>query len=508
MTYVHFVFLLSWSIIAQDVLEEMMAERAAKAEISRKFASRDGNRPEVRRPVLEREVEKTGMLIENAHDEALDALRTAKKKLNEAVSMMEKASMMDVTIESLMDESFRKQQEKANQEIDTLQRFKATSALRKRDARFVQKEMLKIQQDRESATQALRSKAQLSAKQQSELQKKAQIMKMEAEADLDEAQKRLSDIEALAQQNDDPSRSEPTWMVHAELAEAKQSAKQQQAVIAKKRAFWKKEGMELTCAQDAPEVHVFILDSKKDESNRAICLERQLSKYCLKHQRVPTIGATQALHLNGMEGDCLPLGLDKRVADEQKGITGARWCTMLMLLQAVSAQPRKYQFFLVLEDDVKVDQKSFEEVVVGFAKRYKHDPWSLAQLDPFGQHSEVDDDMLTAFDGLPVFRNTRNGQYLGFHAVLIKTAFAPLILQKMISIPAVPLDSFPTILNEEACEEGGCRMTMPTAVAVQAFVTETPKANPYASALVARETMPRVCLDEVAVTSQASVHEL
>merc|ERR1712124_197802 len=163
---------------------------------------------------------------------------------------------------------------------------------------------------------------------------------------------------------------------------------------------------------------------------------------------------------------------------------------MVQLLQAVGSQPPKYPYFLMLEDDVKIDTKNFEETIVGFAKNYKSDPWSLAQIDSFGRHSERDEDLVSSFDGFPVFRNTRHGEYLGFHAVLIKTAFAPLILKKMMSRPAVPLDTLPTLMNEQACEAGGCRMTMPSSVALQAFVTETPKAAPFASLLVQRETVP------------------
>merc|ERR1719235_1565753 len=68
-----------------------------------------------------------------------------------------------------------------------------------------------------------------------------------------------------------------------------------------------------------------------------------------------------------------------------------------------------------------------------------------------------------------------------------------MILKKMMSMAAVPLDTLPTLMNEEACADGGCQMTKPTAAALQAFITDTPKAAPFATALVERETMPHVC---------------
>eukprot|EP00746_Dinoflagellata_sp_MGD_P018560 gnl/MRDRNA2_/MRDRNA2_14303_c0_seq1.p1 gnl/MRDRNA2_/MRDRNA2_14303_c0~~gnl/MRDRNA2_/MRDRNA2_14303_c0_seq1.p1 ORF type:complete len:171 (+),score=31.99 gnl/MRDRNA2_/MRDRNA2_14303_c0_seq1:53-514(+) len=105
--------------------------------------------------------------------------------------------------------------------------------------------------------------------------------------------------------------------------------------------------------------------------------------------------------------------------------------------------------------------------------------------------------MLPHFKGLPVFRNSRHGQYFGFHTVLIKTSSAPKILEKMMSMPAVPLDTLPTLLNEEACDVGGCSLSAPSALALQAFISETPKADQMAAAIVQRSRVPKVCQTEV-----------
>merc|ERR1719321_778851 len=104
--------------------------------------------------------------------------------------------------------------------------------------------------------------------------------------------------------------------------------------------------------------------------------------------------------------------------------------------------------------------------------------------------------MVPHFKGFPVFRNSRHGQYFGFHTVLLKTTSAPKILEKMMSMPAVPLDTLPTLMNEAACDVGGCSLSSPSALALQAFISETPKADKHASALVERERLPKACQTE------------
>lgn len=145
---------------------------------------------------------------------------------------------------------------------------------------------------------------------------------------------------------------------------------------------------------------------------------------------------------------------------------------------------------LILEDDINIDYKDFEETVSSFAQSYKSEPWDLLQIDPFGKHSERDEDMLPHFKGFPVFRNSRHGQYVGFHSVLVKTASASKILEKMVTMPAVPIDTLPTFMNEAACDVGGCRLGSPSALALQAFITDTPKADQTARALVERSRVP------------------
>lgn len=479
-----------------DVMSEMMAERAAKAAVAKKLQSQPQVKPQVQLPVLVQEVEKSEMLLDTAKDEAQDAIQAAKKKATDAEALAAKASSIDASIESQMNADFEEKKKRMEWEISFLQNEQEQAALR-RDASFLNKEIKKLEGDKEESLQEIRKKALLANKQKAELQSKASALQMEADVELDRAEKQLAGVEAVAQQYED-QKATPAWMVHAQLKEYQTTmTAQEEAELkernAKKRALWQAGGKELTCSDDAPQVHAFIMDSKKDESSRAQCLERQLSKYCFRSQRAPATSAIQASQKIGVKNDCLPNGIDARVPEEQKAMTGARWCSMVQLLEAVSAQSTKYPYFLVLDDDVKIDAQNFEEMVRSFAKNYKSDPWSLVQIDAFGKHSERDEDMLGSFKGLPVFRNTRQGEYLGFHSVLIKTAHAPQILSKMMSMSAVPLDSLPTILNEEACEEGGCKMTMPTAAALQAFITESPKAVPFASALVERETMPHVC---------------
>jgi hypothetical protein len=179
-------------------------------------------------------------------------------------------------------------------------------------------------------------------------------------------------------------------------------------------------------------------------------------------------------------------------------VVGAKWCSVVSLLQAAITQAQKSQYLLMLEDDISVDHKEFEETVRSFAQTYKEEPWDLLQIDPFGTHSERDEDMVPHFKGLPVFRNSRHGQYFGFHTVLFKTASASKILDKMMSMPAVPLDTLPTLMNEEACDLGGCRLGTPSALALQAFITESPKADQTASTLVHRSRVPKACQTEVA----------
>lgn len=162
---------------------------------------------------------------------------------------------------------------------------------------------------------------------------------------------------------------------------------------------------------------------------------------------------------------------------------------VVSFLQAVSTQAKKTPYMLILEDDINIDYKDFEETVSSFAQSYKSEPWDLLQIDPFGKHSERDEDMLPHFKGFPVFRNSRHGQYVGFHSVLVKTASASKILEKMVTMPQL----LPTFMNEAACDVGGCRLGSPSALALQAFITDTPKADQTARALVERSRVPEAC---------------
>merc|ERR1719161_1686162 len=144
-------------------------------------------------------------------------------------------------------------------------------------------------------------------------------------------------------------------------------------------------------------------------------------------------------------GVCAPNGVDDRVPKNKRKTVAAKWCSFVQVLQGIAAQPIKEKYFVLLEDHVKVDPKNFEETMKQFADEYFHD-WDLLQLDPMGKHNEAD--KMVDFSGKPVYRNSRNGQYFGFNSVLMKTKSAAPILEKMMQMPAVPLDTLPTLLNE------------------------------------------------------------
>lgn len=493
---------------ADDLIDEINAERVTKASIAADISKNAHVQAALNMPkelsLSQREVEKTSMLIQTAADEAKDAVAKAQKKVSDANAMEKEAEQVDT---SGLEESLTKEADKSLKKMDWEVSFlqqEMDTALRKRDQSFVQKEISKLQADREQITKSVKQKVSLATVKKQELRNKAYAAKSQAEAELDEANHVFTGVEAIGQQVEEWSHKVPSWMVQSQLEQARISVSQQQTqaaelkeLNAKKRALWEVQGKELTCSAAAPGIQTFLMDSKRDNSANVDCLEKQLNKYCLNPVRAPTMNAKHALQLVGVTDECLPNGIDQRVPAEQRGAVGSRWCSIISLLQAVTTQAKKAPYFLVLEDDISVDHKEFEETISSFAQTYKDEPWDLLQIDPFGTHSERDEDMVPHFKGLPVFRNSRHGQYFGFHTVLVKSASAPRILQKMMSMPAVPLDSLPTLMNEEACDVGGCRLGAPSALALQAFISETPKADQAASALVERSRVPKACQTEV-----------
>lgn len=490
--------------LADDPLEEIMAERMNKASLAADIRKKSTAAPVPRKVMFsQREMEKTSMLVQTAADEAKDAVSKAMDKMRDVETLEKKAQDIDVSFQGAMTEDTEKNIKRMDWEVSFLQQEMLT-AVRKRDQSFAQKEISKLLSDKEKAENSVQQKVRMRNQQKQELEKQAKATRAKVSVELDEASTIFSSVEAVSQSVEEWNNKVPSWMVQSQLEQARKSVAEQhkQALElkefnAKKRALWEVQGKELTCSGSAPAIQTFLLDSRKDNSINVECLEKQLNKYCLNHIRAPAMNGKQALQLVGTSDDCLPKGIDKRVPAAKRGAVGAKWCTFVSILQAMSTSAQKNPYFLILEDDINVDHKEFEETVSSFAQTYREEPWDLLQIDPFGTHSERDEDMVPHFKGLPVFRNSRHGQYFGFHTVLVKTASASKILEKMMSMPAVPLDTLPTFLNEEACDVGGCKLASPSALALQAFVSETPKADQTASALVQRSRVPKVCQTEV-----------
>lgn len=490
---------------ADDPMEEIMAERTNKASLATNIQKKITVAPAPKNKVTfsQREMEKTSMLVQTAADEAKDAVSKALGKLTEAEDLEKKAQKIDVSFQGAMTKETEKNIKKIDWEVSFLQQ-EELSALRKRDQSFAQKEISKLLSDKQKAEKSVHQKVQMFSHQKQEMEKKAKRIRAKASVELDEASNIFSSVEAVSQSVEEWGNKVPSWMVQSQIEQARKSVAKQQKEASelkefnsKKRALWEVQGKEFTCSESAPAIRTFMLDTKKDNSANVECLEKQLNKYCLNHIRAPAMNGKQALTLVGTADDCLPKGIDKRVPTEKRGAVGAKWCTFVSILQAMSMGAQKNPYFLILEDDINVDHKEFEETVSSFAQTYRDEPWDILQIDPFGTHSERDEDMVPHFKGLPVFRNSRHGQYFGFHTVLVKTASAPKILERMMSMPAVPLDTLPTLLNEEACDVGGCKLSSPSALALQAFVSETPRADQTASALVQRSRVPKVCQTEV-----------
>jgi len=489
---------------ADDPMNEILAERNNKVGIATDILKKRKVQTFPKKVSFsQREVEKTSMLVQTAADEAQDAITNAQARLSDAEVLEKEADKIDTSYEAFMTKDIAKGLKKVDWEVSFLQQ-EMVAAVRKRDHSFAQKEISKLVAEKEKTTKSVQQKVLLARQKKQEMTTKAQAARAKAEADLDQANHVFAGVEALGQSVEEWQHKVPSWLVQSHLEQARKSvsrqeleALEQKELSSKKRALWEIQGKELTCSGAAPAFQTFLLDSKKDNGANVECLEKQLSKYCLNHMRAPTMNAKQALQLVGVKNECLPNGIDNRVPAAKRGAVGAKWCSIVSLLQAVSTQAQKSQFVLMMEDDISVDHKELEETVSSFAQTYKEEPWDLLQIDPFGTHSERDEDMLPHFKGFPVFRNSRHGQYFGFHTVLVKTASAPKILEKMMSMPAVPLDTLPTIMNEAACDVGGCRMGLPSALALQAFITETPKADQMASALVERARVPKACRTEV-----------
>merc|ERR1719272_2032541 len=139
--------------------------------------------------------------------------------------MKEKAAKIDVSIEAHMTKEELTKQKKRDWEISFLQ-TEMNSALRKRDHSFAQKEIGKLELDTAKSAKAHRHKALMATQKQLQMEKAARLMKMEADAELDEANQLLSGVEAIAQANEEWASMAPSWMVQSQLEEARKSQTQ------------------------------------------------------------------------------------------------------------------------------------------------------------------------------------------------------------------------------------------------------------------------------------------
>merc|ERR1719217_323012 len=88
--------------------------------------------------------------------------------------------------------------------------------------------------------------------------------------------------------------------------------------------------------------------------------------------------------------DCVNNGVDTRVPENKRAATAAAWCNVVQVLKGVTAQPLKQQYFVLLQDHVKVDQHYFEETIKSFTDSYWHHDWDLVQIDPLGKQNDAD----------------------------------------------------------------------------------------------------------------------
>jgi hypothetical protein len=416
--------------------------------------------------------ESEGALAE-AKNSVEEMMLAARNKLSDADAMEEKAAAMQTTIDGVMTEEQKKKLAKIDFETSFIEQEARKKSMRERDTSFVQLEVEKLAKQKLQMKQELKEQAFRATQEQKELREKAKVMKAEGEKELKQSESQWSGVEAVSQKNERrPRHMAPKWMIEAQLSEAMDAHSDEAVKITREKTelelqksyLWKQMGKKYTCASGYDNMKAFILDSQQDSSNRADCLEMQLNKYCMHSLRAPAVSQEAAVSFMNMKQECLPNGVDERVPENRRGPVAAKWCSLVQILQGVAAQPPQEKYFALLEDHVKVDKMNFEETLKSFASEYFHD-WDLLQVDPLGKHNDAD--KMVEFNGRPVYRNSRNGQYFGFNSVLMKTASAPKILDIMMNMPAVPLDTLPTLLNEQ---DGKI-----SAASIQADIVNLPK---------------------------------
>merc|ERR1719240_737937 len=389
--------------------------------------------------------------IAEAQQGVQEKMLNARNKISEAEAMEEKAKKMGTTIDGVTSEEDKKLLSKLAFESSFLEQEARKTSMRDRDSSFVQLEVDKLQKQRFQLKQDLKEKAFRAEQEQKELLANAAVMKEEGQKELKESEKLWSGVEAVAQLNEKkPKHIARQWMIEAQLTEAmdaqtdegRKGQRERSELQMQKSFLWKQMGKKYTCQAEQNGVKAFIIESNSD---RATCVEKQLEKYCMEPLRAPAVTQEKALNLIKEQKDCLPNGIDERVPEKNRGSVAAKWCNFVQVLQGIAAQPLKEKYFVLLEDHVKVDPSNFEETIKSFADQYFHG-WDMLQLDPMGKHNEAD--KMVDFSGMPVYRNSRNGQYFGFNSVLMKTQSAAPILEKMMEMQAVPLDTLPTLLNE------------------------------------------------------------
>jgi hypothetical protein len=402
-------------------------------------------------PVIEREeMESKGVIAETQYG-VEEKMLNARNKISEAEELAEKAKNMATTVEGVTTEEDKKKLSKLTFESSFLEQEARKKSMRERDSSFVQLEVDKLQTQKKEIMADLKKKADLAAQQKIGMMATAKIMKEEAQKELRTSEKEWSGVQAVVQQNEAfPKHMAPKWMIEAQLTEAmdaqtdegRKTNREKNELKMQKSYLWKQMGKKFTCQAERNQVKAFIIESNSD---RATCVEKQLEKYCMEPLRAPAVNQDVVMNLVKEQKDCLPNGVDERVPENRRASVAGKWCNFVQVLQGIAAQPLKEKYFVLLEDHVKVDPMNFEETIKSFADEYFHG-WDLLQLDPMGKHNEAD--KMVDFAGKPVYRNSRNGQYFGMNSVLLKTESAAPILQKMMEMPAVPLDTLPTLLNE------------------------------------------------------------
>jgi len=427
-------------------------------------------------PVITREVEESENYLNQEVETIEDQISAAQRKIHKANALALKAQKMDTTLEGVTSAEEKAKLAKLTFESSFIEKEARKNSMRERDSNFVQLETGLLNAQKKELQAELKKKAELRTQEKQGLEATAMIMKQEAQNELHIAQSQHKAVEAVAQANEGvfltgrPKHMAPKWMIEAQISEAKEShsenaekiLREKQELQTEKSYLWNHIGKKYTCASEHNQVKAIIIDHDKDSAD---CLEKQLDKYCLEPLRAPAMDDKMVRSLINKPEDCLVNGVDHRIPAKKRDHIASRWCSAIQVLQAVTAQPPRQQYFVLLEDNVKIDPVNFEEVIKGFADSYHH-PWDLLQLDPHGKHNVTD--RMEAWNGHPVYRNSRHGQYYGTSALVMKTSSAPQLLSKMMHMKAVPLDTLPTLINEKDGKHF-------SAVALKANIISAPK---------------------------------